>query len=82
MGVGSILDARKVILLAFGEHKAPIVKRAVEEAPSNHVSASALQGHADARFVLDRAAADQLTRFQAPWVVGPLSSMNLTWTEP
>ena len=82
MGVGSILDAKKVILLAFGEHKAPIVRRAVEEAPSSHVSASALQQHPDARFVLDRAAADRLTRFQAPWVVGPLASMDLTWTEP
>lgn len=82
MGVGSILDAKKVILLAFGEHKAPIVRRAVEEAPSSHVSASALQQHPDARFVLDRAAADRLTRFQAPWVVGPLASMDITWTEP
>jgi glucosamine-6-phosphate deaminase len=81
MGVGSILDARKLILLAFGEHKAPIVRRAVEEPPSSHVSASALQQHPDARFVLDRAAADRLTRFQAPWVVGPLASMDLTWTE-
>jgi glucosamine-6-phosphate deaminase len=82
MGVGSILDARRVVLLAFGEHKAPIVRRAVEEPPSSHVSASALQQHPDARFVLDRAAADRLTRFQAPWVVGPLASMDLTWTEP
>ena len=82
MGVGSILDAKKVILLAFGEHKAPIVRRAVEEPPSSHVSASALQQHPDARFVLDRAAADRLTRFQAPWVVGPLASMDITWTEP
>ena len=82
MGVGSILDAKKVILLAFGEHKAPIVRRAVEEAPSSHVSASALQQHPDARFVLDRAAADRLTRFQSPWVVGPLASMDFTWTEP
>jgi glucosamine-6-phosphate deaminase len=82
MGVGSILDARRLVLLAFGEHKAPIVRRAVEEPPSSHVSASALQQHPDARFVLDRAAADRLTRFQAPWVVGPLASMDLTWTEP
>ena len=63
MGVGSILAARRVVLLAFGEHKAPIVRKAVEEAPCSHVSASALQQHADARFVLDRAAAEfDLTR--------------------
>jgi glucosamine-6-phosphate deaminase len=81
MGVGSILDARRVVLLAFGEHKAPIVRRAVEEAPCTHVSASALQQHPDARFVLDRAAAARLTRFESPWLVGPLASLGLEWTD-
>ena len=81
MGVGSILAARRVVLLAFGEHKAPIVRKAVEEAPCSHVSASALQQHADARFVLDRAAAARLSRFESPWVVGPLDSMGLAWTD-
>jgi glucosamine-6-phosphate deaminase len=80
MGVGTILDARRVVLLAFGEHKARIVRKAVEEPPCSHVSASALQGHPDARFVLDRAAAARLSRFEAPWVVGPLESMGLEWT--
>ena len=81
MGVGSILDARRVVLLAFGEHKARIVRRAVEEQPCSHVSASALQQHADTRFVLDRAAAARLTRFESPWIVGPLDSMGLEWTD-
>jgi len=81
MGVGSILDARRVVLLAFGEHKAPIVRKAVEEPPCSHVSASALQQHADARFVLDRAAAARLTRFESPWLVGPLETMGLAWTD-
>jgi glucosamine-6-phosphate deaminase len=81
MGVGSILDAHRVVLLAFGEHKAPIVQKAVEQPPCSHVSASALQQHADARFVLDRAAAARLTRFESPWVVGSLDSMGLVWTD-
>ena len=81
MGVGSILDARKLVLLAFGEHKAPIVQRAVEQPPCSQVSASALQQHTDARFVLDRAAAARLTRFESPWVVGPLDMMGLEWTD-
>jgi len=80
MGVGSILAARRVLLLAFGEHKAPIVRKAVEEPACSHVSASALQQHPDARFVLDRAAAARLSRFESPWVVGPLDSMGLEWT--
>ncbi|MFM7075625.1 MAG: glucosamine-6-phosphate deaminase, partial [Planctomycetaceae bacterium] len=81
MGVGSILDARRVVLLAFGEHKAPVVERAVEQPPSTQVSASALQQHPDARFVLDRAAASSLTRFVSPWLVGPLDMLGLEWTE-
>ena len=81
MGVGSILDARRVVLLAFGEHKAPVVERAVEQPPSVQVSASALQQHPDARFVLDRAAASSLTRFVSPWLVGPLDTLGLEWTE-
>jgi len=80
MGVGTILDARRVVLLAFGEHKASVVRRAVEEPPCSHVSASALQQHADAKFVLDRAAAGRLSRFEQPWVVGPLDTMGLEWT--
>ncbi len=82
MGVGSILDARRVILLAFGEHKASIVHRAVEEEPCSHVSASALQQHPDARFILDEAAAAKLSRFESPWLVGPLESLGLEWTAP
>jgi glucosamine-6-phosphate deaminase len=81
MGVGSILDARKVVLLAFGEHKAPVVRKAVEEPPCSMVAASALQQHADARFVLDRAAAGRLTRFEAPWLVGPLDTLGLEWND-
>lgn len=82
MGVGTIMDARRVILLAFGEHKAGIVLEAVEAAFCTHVSASALQQHADAKFVLDGAAASQLTRFESPWLVGPLESLGLEWTDP
>ena len=81
MGVGSILAARRVVLLAFGEHKARIVRKAVEEPPCSHVSASALQQHPDARFVLDRAAAARLSRFESPWLVGPLDSLGLDWTD-
>ncbi|MER3416770.1 MAG: glucosamine-6-phosphate deaminase [Gemmataceae bacterium] len=72
MGVGTILEARKIILLAFGEHKAPIVRRAVEEEPSDAIAASYLQKHPDAMFVLDEAAAAGLTAFKTPWILGPV----------
>jgi len=72
MGVGTILDARKVVLLAFGEHKAPIVRRAVEGPISDAVTASYLQQHPDATFLLDQAAAGDLTALRTPWTVGPV----------
>ena len=81
MGVGTILDARKLVLMAFGEHKAPIVRRAVEGEISNTVSASYLQDHDDARFVLDPAAAAELTRFKTPWLLGPVSQQGHEWDD-
>ncbi len=70
MGIGSILDARRLILIAFGEHKAPVIAQAIEGAISTSVAASFLQEHADACMMLDRAAAAELTRFKAPWLLG------------
>ncbi len=69
MGVGTIMDAREVILMATGEHKAPVLKRAVEEEPDRAVTASFLQLHRNATFYTDRAAAGDLTREKTPWIV-------------
>ncbi|HEX2838220.1 MAG TPA: glucosamine-6-phosphate deaminase [Phycisphaerales bacterium] len=79
MGVGSIMDAREVVLMAFGEHKAGIVRRAVEEPVSAIVAASYLQQHASARFVLDAAAAAELTRIKTPWLLGSLADLGREW---
>ena len=72
MGVATILEARRICLLAFGEHKAPIVRRAVEGEVSGAVAASFLQEHPSAAFYLDEAAAADLTRLATPWLVGPV----------
>jgi glucosamine-6-phosphate deaminase len=69
MGVGTILEARKVVLMAFGEHKAPIVVKAVEQPQTEAISASFLQSHPDATVLLDEAAAGDLTVFRRPWEV-------------
>jgi len=69
MGVGTILDAREVILMATGEHKAPVLRRAVEEEVSRDVTASYLQLHRNAAVYADRAAAGGLTRERTPWLV-------------
>jgi glucosamine-6-phosphate deaminase len=72
MGVGTILNAREVILMAFGEHKAKVIAQAVEGNVSPAVPASFLQEHPDARIVLDQAASEGLTRSRCPWLVGPV----------
>ena len=79
MGVGTILDARRVILMAYGEHKAPILKKAVEGEINHHVSASYLQQHTNCTFVLDPASAAELTRFKTPWLLGEMSQFGLEW---
>ncbi|MDP2471953.1 MAG: glucosamine-6-phosphate deaminase [Candidatus Palauibacterales bacterium] len=69
MGIASILDAREIALVATGEHKAFIVRRAVEDEPSADVTASYLQRHPAVTAWLDRAAAGELTRIRTPWVL-------------
>ena len=69
MGIASILEAREIALIATGEHKASIVKRAVEDVPSADVTASYLQRHPAVTVWLDRAAGAELTRLQTPWVL-------------
>jgi len=72
MGVATILGAREIALVATGEHKAAIVRRAVEGEPSPDIAATYLQGHPGAIVFLDLAAAAELTRIQTPWVLGPV----------
>jgi glucosamine-6-phosphate deaminase len=81
MGVKTILQARRVVIMAFGEHKASIVARAVEGEVSAEVTATYLQDHEDCLMVLDQAAAGQLARIQTPWLVGPLDEMGLGWSD-
>jgi glucosamine-6-phosphate deaminase len=75
MGVGTILEARKVIIMAFGEHKAPIVLKAVEQPQTEAIAASFLQSHSDSTFLLDEAAAGELTIYRRPWEV-----ITVEWT--
>ncbi len=69
MGVATILEAREIALIATGEHKAEIVRRAVESAVSHDVAATYLQQHTNATAYLDLAAAARLTRIETPWVL-------------
>ncbi len=70
MGVGTILEAKEILILATGEHKAAIVRRAVEGPVDVEVAATFLQRHPATTFYVDVAAAADLTRIATPWVVG------------
>jgi len=60
MGVATILEARRIELIAFGEAKAEIVRRAIQESPSSDCPATWLQQHPRCMFHLDAAAAKAL----------------------
>ena len=70
MGVGTILKARKLVLMAWGQSKASVVQAAVEGKPNENLPASLLQGHSDVRFFVDGTAAEELIRIKLPWLVG------------
>ena len=70
MGVGTILGARRIVLMAWGGNKAEIVQEAVEGEVTDRISASFLQEHNNATFLVDEAASSQLTRENLPWLVG------------
>ncbi|MEO2036404.1 MAG: glucosamine-6-phosphate deaminase [Planctomycetaceae bacterium] len=78
MGVGTILAARRIFILAFGENKASIVLRTIEGKPSPAVPATYLQRHNNVKFLLDQGAASSLTRSQYPWVTGTVDWKELT----
>jgi glucosamine-6-phosphate deaminase len=69
MGVGTIFKAKQIILMAWNQKKASIIKRAVEGEISSDVPATYLQLSNNVEFVLDQDAASDLTRFATPWLV-------------
>jgi glucosamine-6-phosphate deaminase len=71
MGIGTIMRADKIILMAWGEDKATAVQKIVEEDISDKIPASHLQEHPNVELVIDEIAAEKLTREQTPWLVGP-----------
>jgi glucosamine-6-phosphate deaminase len=69
MGVGTILKAKKIILMAWGDGKADIIRKTVEGPIVEQVPATFLQEHQNTLFVLDTAASSQLTKNRTPWLV-------------
>lgn len=71
MGLGTIMRADRIILMAWGEEKAEVIHQIVEGEVTDRVPASHLQAHPAIEVVIDENAAERLTREQTPWLVGP-----------
>jgi len=69
VGIGSIMKAKKIVLLAWG-NKAEIVAKSIEGDVTEQVPASVLQNHDDCTYIIDEFAATELTRNKAPWLTG------------
>ena len=70
MGISTIMLSREIILMAWGQGKAPVIKKSVEDDDTEEIPASLLQNHDHCTFVIDEAAAGELTRFKSPWLTG------------
>ena len=69
MGVGTIMAAKRILLMAWGEGKSGIIRQAVEGKIRESVPATFLQHHGNCEVILDQAAASSLTRVDTPWLV-------------
>jgi glucosamine-6-phosphate deaminase len=76
MGIGTVRNAKRIVLLAWGINKAEIIKNTIEGEINPNVPATYLQEHNNATFVLDTEASSNLTRIKTPWLV-----TNCIWTE-
>ena len=76
MGIKTIRKSKRIVLVAWGNNKSSVVQKAIEGDIDSNISASYLQNHKNATFVLDNAASDNLTRIKSPWRTG-----SCKWSE-
>ncbi|MFY0601984.1 MAG: glucosamine-6-phosphate deaminase [Cyclobacteriaceae bacterium] len=76
MGVGTILKAKRILLMAWGEGKSSILKKTIEGEPTSSIPATFLQEHTNTTFILDEAASAALVRSKEPWLFHKCS-----WTD-
>ncbi len=70
MGIQTILNARRILLMAWGSNKAAIIQKAIEGEITSLIPTTYLQLHKNTTIVLDQEAAAELTRIKTPWRVG------------
>ena len=73
MGIKTILNSKRIILIAWGQGKSEAIRRAVELRKNIKIPASLLQSHNNTTFILDNSSSALLTRISQPWQVGQLS---------
>ncbi|WP_206430303.1 glucosamine-6-phosphate deaminase [Flavobacterium ustbae] len=76
MGIGTVRNAKRIVLLGWGISKAGIIKKTIEGQVSSQVPATYLQEHNNTTFVLDTEASSELTRVKTPWLV-----KSCVWTD-
>lgn len=76
MGIKTIKSAKRIVLMAWGNKKADIVKEAVEGEVTSHIPATFLQDHNKTTILLDEESCSELKRYKTPWLVGPV-----IWTD-
>ena len=85
MGIGSVKKAKRIVLLAWGNNKASILRKTIEGNVTSEVPATYLQDHNNTTFILNEDASEELTRIKTPWLVGPclwdeeLASKAIVW---
>ena len=89
MGVKTIINAKRIVLVAWGEGKSKIIKKAIEEDENELIPASYLQNHPNVLFVIDKESSSSLNRMICPWLYTDinkkpsiiLSSTMLGWSD-
>ncbi len=69
MGINTIRNAKRIVLLAWGINKSKVLQRTIEGEITSEVPATYLQHHKNTTFILDQDASSELTRIKTPWIV-------------
>ena len=77
MGIRTIFNSKRIIIMAWGIQKSLIIKKSVENNVSSIIPSTYLQNHKNATLVLDHECSSELTRFKTPWLVGPCDWSDL-----
>ncbi|WP_422091672.1 glucosamine-6-phosphate deaminase [Tenacibaculum ovolyticum] len=76
MGINTIRNAKRIVLLAWGINKAKVIKETIEGEVTSQIPASYLQNHKNTTFIIDVEASTELTRIKTPWLVA-----SCVWTD-